>query len=118
MMLGGYSVSTAVKSVGGLQGLFAIEPTEAMGYATAISICVGSFISGGTLTANFTRFARTPKIAVSATLIAFFLGNTLMFTFGAVGSMVTGQSDIAEVMFLQGADYASGTDAWSEHLDH
>ena len=102
MVLGGFSVSTAIESVGGLQGLFAIEPAETMGYAAAISICVGSFISGGTLTADFTRFARTPKIAVSATLIAFFLGNTLMFTFGAVGSMVTGQSDIAEVMFLQG----------------
>lgn len=102
MVLGGFSVSTAVESVGGLQGLFAIEPSETMGYTAAISTCVGSFISGGTLTADFTRFARTPKITVSATLIAFFLGNTLMFTFGAVGSMVTDQSDIAEVMFLQG----------------
>ena len=102
ILLGGYSVKEAMDSVGGWQGLLAIEPTQTIGYAAAISICVGSFISGGTLTADFTRFARTPKVAVSATLIAFFLGNTLMFTFGAVGSMVTGQSDIAEVMFLQG----------------
>ena len=98
----GFSVSNAISDIGGLSALFGIEPTQAIGYAAAISICVGSFISGGTLTADFTRFARTPKTAVWATLIAFFLGNTLMFTFGAVGSIVTGQSDIAEVMFIQG----------------
>lgn len=102
VVLGGFSVSQAMTDAGGLQGLFAITPEHSIGYAAAISICIGSFISGGTLTADFTRFARTPKIAVSATLLAFFLGNTLMFSFGAIGSMVVGQADIAEVMFLQG----------------
>lgn len=102
ILLGGYSVSSAVESVGGLSGLFAIEPTETLGAAAAISICIGSFISGGTLTADFTRFARKPSTAVAATLFAFFLGNTLMFTFGAVGAMVFGEADISEVMFLQG----------------
>ncbi len=101
-LLGGFSVKEAVDSARGLSALMAIEPTTTITFASAISICIGSFISGGSLTADFTRFARTPKIAVSATLIAFFLGNSLMFTFGAVGSMVTGQADIAEVMFLQG----------------
>ncbi|KEQ13137.1 cytosine permease [Endozoicomonas numazuensis] len=102
LVLGGFSISDAVTEVGGLSALFGIEPKESMGYAAAISICVGSFISGGTLTADFTRFAKSPKVAVSATLIAFFLGNTLMFTFGAIGSMVYGQADISEVMFIQG----------------
>ena len=102
IVLGGFSVSQAMADAGGLQGLFAITPEHGIGYAAAISICIGSFISAGTLTADFTRFARTPKIAVSATLLAFFLGNTLMFSFGAIGSMVVGQADIAEVMFIQG----------------
>ncbi|WP_067585071.1 cytosine permease [Endozoicomonas ascidiicola] len=101
-VLGGFSIKESVDSVGGFSALMGIEPVSTIGFATAISICIGSFISGGTLTADFTRFARTPKIAVSATLIAFFLGNSLMFTFGAIGAMVTGKSDIAEVMFLQG----------------
>ncbi len=101
-VLGSYSVNEAVTSVGGWNAMFDLNPTDSIGFAAAISICIGSFISGGTLTADFTRFARSPKMAVVATLIAFFLGNTLMFTFGAVGSMVTGESDISEVMFLQG----------------
>ena len=56
----------------------------------------------GTLTADFTRFSKDKKIAVSATVIAFLIGNSLMLAFGAIGAMVTGQADIAEVMFTQG----------------
>lgn len=101
-LLGLTSVGIAVNDVGGIQGLLAIEPQNSMTLTAAISLCVGSFISGGTLTADFTRFAKTKKIAVTSTVIAFIIGNSLMFLFGAVGSMVTGQADIAEVMFMQG----------------
>ena len=36
------------------------------------------------------------------TVIAFFLGNTLMFCFGAVGGAFTGKDDIFYVMIAQG----------------
>ncbi|MFH1728375.1 MAG: cytosine permease, partial [Pseudomonadota bacterium] len=36
------------------------------------------------------------------TVIAFFVGNSLMFIFGAIGAMITGKSDISEVLLLQG----------------
>ena len=36
------------------------------------------------------------------TVIAFFLGNTLMFCFGAVGGAYTGKDDIFYVMIAQG----------------
>ena len=101
-VLGSYSINEALTSVGGLSELMNIQPENTISFAAAISICIGSFISGGTLTADFTRFAQTPKMAVIATLIAFAIGNTLMFAFGAIGSIATGQADVAEVMFLQG----------------
>lgn len=101
-LLGCFSVGLAVDSVGGFSGLLAIQPQQTMGMGAAIAVCVGSFISGGTLTPDFTRFAKTKKIGVTTTAIAFLVGNSLMFFFGAVGAMVTGQADIAEVMFLQG----------------
>lgn len=101
-VLGSFSVGLAVNSVGGLGGLLEIQPQETMGMGAAIAVCVGSFISGGTLTPDFTRFAKNKKIATTTTAIAFLVGNSLMFIFGAVGAMVTGQADIAEVMFLQG----------------
>lgn len=86
----------------GLGGLFAAEPQNPITLATAITLVVGSFVSGGTTTPNYTRFAKTRKIAVIATVIAFFIGNSLMFVFGAVGGSVTGQADIFYIMIAQG----------------
>jgi len=100
--LGGFSVLKAVGTVGGFSGLMAIEPKETIALGTALTMCIGSFISGGTLTPDFTRFSKNTKVGVLTTAIAFFIGNSLMFIFGAVGGAVTGQADISEVMFLQG----------------
>ncbi|RFU67301.1 cytosine permease [Peribacillus saganii] len=100
--LGGYSALEAVNTLGGFQALMQHQPTETISLAAALTICVGSFISGGTLTPDFTRFANTKRNGVITTVIAFFIGNSLMFFFGAIGAISTGQSDISEVMFLQG----------------
>lgn len=101
-ILGSYSVFEATEYMGGFDTLWSYEPTETLTVAAALTICVGSFISGGTLTPDFARFAKTSRSAVIATVIAFFLGNSLMFLFGAVGAMSYGLPDISEVMFLQG----------------
>ncbi|WP_053361159.1 cytosine permease [Bacillus sp. FJAT-27251] len=100
--LGGFSAVTAVGDMGGIGELMSYQPAESIGLAAALTICVGSFISAGTLTPDFTRFAKTKKTAVSTTVLAFFIGNSIMFLFGAIGAIGTGQSDISEVMFLQG----------------
>ena len=101
-IFGSYSMFDAANTVGGIQELFAYEPTQAIGIGLALTICIGSFISAGTLTPDFARFAKTSRSAVTANIIAFFLGNSLMFLFGAVGAMVYGKADISDVMFLQG----------------
>lgn len=100
--LGSFSVIKAINSVGGMNQFLSIKPVESLSLTTALTMCVGSFISGGTLTPDFTRFSKNKKIGVFTTVLAFFLGNSLMFIFGAVGAAVTGKSDISEVMFLQG----------------
>lgn len=61
-------------------------------------LVVGSFVSGGTATPNFTRFAKNGKIGMVTTIIAFFIGNSLMFFFGGVSSIFVGGNDIFEVM--------------------
>ncbi len=101
-ILGGYSVLTAVDSIGGITELQKIQPTEPMDFSIALAMVVGSFISAGTLTADFVRFGKKPMGAVAITMTAFFIGNSLMFIFGAAGAAVTGQSDISEVMIAQG----------------
>jgi cytosine permease len=100
-ILGVYSMVTATAEGGGLVGVFARSAGDLTVFA-AVGMVIGSFISGGTATPNFVRFARNNKIAVMTTVAAFFIGNTLMFAFGAVGGAFTGKDDIFYVMIAQG----------------
>ena len=106
VLLGGWSVIRALwlDDIGGLDTLLRHVPAEdsAIGFGMAVSLGIGSFVSGGTCTPDFARFARTPSAAALATVIAFLLGNSLMFFFGAVAAMVFGQEDISTVLCLQG----------------
>ena len=61
-------------------------------------LVIGSFVSGGTATPNFARFSKTATIGCIVTVVAFFLGNSLMFFFGASSSIYVGGNDIFEVM--------------------
>ena len=72
--------------------------TKDLGIIAGAGLVVGSFVSGGTATPNFTRFAKSGKVGLIITVIAFFLGNSLMFLFGAVSSVYVGGNDIFEVM--------------------
>ncbi len=101
-ILGSYSVGRGLEELGGIAGWMEKVPENPMTLYGAIGICVASFISGGTLTPDFTRYGRTPKISVSTTILAFLLGNSLMFLFGAVGAAVYSQPDISVVLKLQG----------------
>ncbi|MGL6002801.1 MAG: cytosine permease [Plesiomonas sp.] len=101
-ILGSYSVWLAVSGAGGLTAVQAIVPTQPLSFSTALALVVGSFISAGSLTADFVRFGRSAKSAVWITMIAFFIGNTLMFVFGAAGAAVLGKADISDVMLAQG----------------
>ncbi len=100
-VLGIYSMVLAVNEGGGIMEIFS-SGEQSMSLLTAIALVIGSFISGGTATPNFVRFAKNNKTAVITTVIAFFLGNTLMFAFGAVGGAFTGSEDIFYVMIAQG----------------
>lgn len=101
-ILGSYSVWLAVNDVGGLAQLKSIVPSAPLDFSTALALVVGSFVSAGTLTADFVRFGRNAKSAVIVAMIAFFLGNSLMFIFGAAGAAAAGKADISDVMVAQG----------------
>lgn len=99
--LGIYSMVTATQDGGGLIAVFAKNSGELSIFA-GVGLVIGSFVSGGTATPNFTRFAKSNKVAVITTVIAFFIGNILMFAFGAVGGAFTEKDDIFYVMISQG----------------
>lgn len=115
-VLGIYSMVLAISQGGGLEAVFA-QSQGTLSVTAGAGLVIGSFVSGGTATPNFTRFAKTNKIAVVTTVIAFFIGNGLMFSFGATGGAFTGKDDIFYVMIAQGlavpALLALGANIWT-----
>ncbi|WP_204103596.1 MULTISPECIES: cytosine permease [Spirulina sp. CCY15215] len=100
LMLWSLAISTG--KVGGFSGLQAIAPQAEMPLSAAITLIVGTFISGGTQATNWSRFARSGKMAAIATLLGFFLGNGFLIFSGAYSSLAYGDSDIVKVMVQQG----------------
>ena len=100
-VLGIYSMVTATIDGGGLVAIFD-KSTGGMTLLGGIAAVIGSFISGGTATPNFARFGKTKLGVTVVTVIAFTIGNILMFCFGAVGGAFTGKDDIFYVMIAQG----------------
>lgn len=96
-ILGTYAMITATVQGGGLNAIFN-KSTGGLTLFAGVGLVIGSFVSGGTATPNFSRFAKNNTIAVVTTVIAFFLGNTLMFCFGGVAGAFTGSNDIFWVM--------------------
>lgn len=116
ILLGSYSVITATVDGGGIVSVFAKNSGQ-LTLVAGIDLAIASFISGGTTTPNFTRYAKTPKASIIVTTVAFFIGNSLMFIFGAVGGAFTGKDDIFYVMIAQGlilpALFVLGTNTWT-----
>jgi len=101
-ILGCYSVWIAVSDAGGINALIDIAPTKSLSFSTALTIVVGSFISAGTLTADFVRFGKHARHVFVIIILSFLVGNSLMFIFGAAGAASIGQADISDVMIAQG----------------
>ena len=89
------------------EGTLAEQFAKSSGDLTIINgagLVIGSFVSGGSATPNFTRFAKNGKTGFWVTVVAFFIGNSLMFCFGAVSSIFVGgdANDIFDVMLKLG----------------
>lgn len=57
-LLGGYSVWLAIDGMGGMDALREVVPAQPLDFNLALALVVGSFISAGTLTADFVRFTQ------------------------------------------------------------
>ena len=101
------SMYIATQHVGGFSGLAAVIPQQTMTVSAAITMVFGTFASGATQATNGTRLSRSGRIAVTASVVSFLLGNGLMIVAGAWCAMVYQQADIVEVMMLQGLSFAA-----------
>lgn len=103
LLLIAVSIAVALRDAGSAAGPLA---AGTLTVAEALTIVVGTFVSGGTQVANWTRFAGSGRVAVGSVLIAFFVGNGLMIAVGAVSATIYGVSDIVEVLEIQGLLFA------------
>ena len=82
-----------------------------------LTVIGGAGLVIGSATPNFSRFARNGRIGAITTVIAFFIGNSLMFFFGAISSVYVGGNDIFEVMINLGLFYLAilvlGLNIWT-----
>jgi cytosine permease len=102
LVLAGWVTWRSLDEVGGWSGLAAIEPTETIPLAAAVTVIVGTFASGGTQAPNWTRFARTPSAGFWACIVAFLVGELLMLGFGGIGALAFGEGDFVLVLFQLG----------------
>jgi cytosine permease len=105
VVVGVLSIGIALQDAGGLGGL--METTGSAGsmtFGAAVTIVVGTFISGGTQAPNWARFASSRRTGFWAGLIAFLIGNSFLFVSGAVGGAVYADTggDLYEVLAVQG----------------
>ena len=88
-----------------------------LGIITGAGLVIGSFVSGGTATPNFSRFSKSGLAGCIITIVAFFIGNSLMFFFGAISSVYVGGNDIFDVMVNLNLFYAAilvlGLNIWT-----
>jgi cytosine permease len=100
------SLGIAIKDGGSFTQLQAIQPTtdpaKQLSFAAGLAVVIGTFISGGTQSTNWSRFADTSKNAVNSTLLAFLGVNGILVFAGAFCTLVYGSEDIIQAMAKQG----------------
>ncbi|MFF5986586.1 cytosine permease [Prauserella flavalba] len=94
---------SAVGEAGGWDGLFDHAGTGDTSVGVALTLMIGTFISGGTQIGNWTRFASGGRPAFVITACTILLVQTAMFFFGGVGAIGYGEPDFANVLMLMGS---------------
>ncbi|SMC05729.1 cytosine permease [Sulfobacillus thermosulfidooxidans DSM 9293] len=85
LILGLYAVNIALTHTTWSQIFqFAGHPANGISFGLAVTMVIALFIDSGTMTPDFTRWAKSPRDAVIATFTAFPFANFMSMFFGAV----------------------------------
>ena len=93
-----------------LSDILAFQPahTTPLALGIGVTMAISVFIDSGTLTADFTRWSKTPTQAVLASLCAFPLANTLPMLLGGIvaASLTASDGDFTALIGELGPSYA------------
>lgn len=97
------SAVIGVKSLGGISGLMAYEPSTTLSFGSMVGLAIGSWIGCAcTLLPDFMRFAKNEKTAAGLGALFMLVLNPLMLVIGAIGAVATGYGDMPYVLAAQG----------------
>ncbi|MFE9245115.1 cytosine permease [Nocardiopsis sp. NPDC006938] len=92
----------ALDETGGWSALMQAGGDTTISVGAALTIMIGTFISGGTQVGNWSRFARSGRAALLATAGAVLSCQSLMLFFGGIGASAYGEPDFAVVLIQMG----------------
>ena len=92
----------SVDEVGGWGAMFATSGDGTLSPGLAITMMIGTFISGGTQVGNWTRFAKSPRTAFLICLGVLLVIETAMLVFGGIGAIAFGEPDFTALLFTMG----------------
>jgi cytosine permease len=92
----------SVNEVGGVSELFAIGGDGSIAPGLAITMMIGTFISGGTQIGNWTRFSRSARSAFFICLGVLLVIESAMLMFGGIGAIAFGEPDFTVLLFTLG----------------
>ncbi len=93
----------SIQEAGGFAELLAINPENTgVTFVGAITVVIGTFISGATNTPNWARFGKSPSKGFIAGLLSFAVGTVVMVLSGMLGGLAIQNGDMIEVMVSLG----------------
>jgi cytosine permease len=98
-------ITAAVNQSGGWSALSVILPESNIGISTGIVIAVGSFAAGASAQADITRYAKSAKSAVVATLFGYMGANLFVIMAGFITTLATGAGDLPNAMLMLGLGF-------------
>ncbi|MEL7625201.1 MAG: cytosine permease [Clostridiales bacterium] len=87
---------------GGLAEIFAREFPYTTPMATAITVVVGTWVSGSSRAADYFRWAKSPKDSIIASYVGFFFGLFICLMVGAMWGAGTGSTNIGTTLTMLG----------------
>ncbi|MCF0123894.1 MAG: cytosine permease [Ruminiclostridium sp.] len=97
-----YGMVVAYTSNNGFDAITNYVPVAPISFVAAISTTVGSFAVGGSLAADYCRFAKNRGDVIKSSVVGVLPSGLLILVIGAVLSIVTGQYDITVVLTAAG----------------
>ena len=97
-----YGMVVAYTSNNGFDAITNYVPVAPISFVAAISTTVGSFAVGGSLAADYCRFAKNRGDVIKSSVVGVLPSGLLILVIGAVLSIVTGQYDITAVLTAAG----------------